>query len=83
MLLAFRQFEMSPGSAGLGTKILRIIWDNDDKSREERKFVHKLDSVLLTTVSIIPVIPADEPGNARILCKVSASASIILILVGI
>jgi hypothetical protein len=38
-------------STGIGTKILRVIWDNDDKTVEERKFVHKLDSVLMTIVS--------------------------------
>lgn len=35
---------------GIGSRILRIIWDNDDKSVEERKFVSKLDSMLLTIV---------------------------------
>lgn len=38
-------------SNSIGTKILRVIWDNDDKTVEERKFVHKLDSVMMTIVS--------------------------------
>lgn len=35
-------------SNGFGTKIARLVWDNDDKTVEERKFVHKLDCVMMT-----------------------------------
>jgi hypothetical protein len=44
--------EQGHKSRGIGNKILRIIWDNDDKTDEERRFVHKLDSVLMTIVSL-------------------------------
>jgi hypothetical protein len=43
--------EQGRKSNGIGSKILRVIWDNDDKTVEERKFVHKLDCVLMTIVS--------------------------------
>jgi hypothetical protein len=39
--------EQGRKSNGIGSKIL----DNDDKTVEERKFVHKLDCVLMTIVS--------------------------------
>lgn len=38
-------------ATGIRSKIVRIIWDNDDKTVEERRFVRKLDSILLTIVS--------------------------------
>jgi hypothetical protein len=43
--------EQGRKSNGIGSKTLRVIWDNDDKTVEERKFVHKLDCVLMTIVS--------------------------------
>jgi hypothetical protein len=34
-----------------GRGIGKVVWDNDDKSDEERRFVRKLDCLLMTIVS--------------------------------
>lgn len=34
-----------------GRGVSRVVWDNDDKSDEERRFVRKLDCLLMTIVS--------------------------------
>lgn len=41
----------APRSNSIGSKIRRIVWDSDNKSEVERKFVRKLDCALLTIVS--------------------------------
>ncbi|KAI9631777.1 MFS general substrate transporter [Dioszegia hungarica] len=38
----------APRSNSIGSKIRRIVWDSDNKSEVERKFVRKLDCALLT-----------------------------------
>lgn len=39
-------------SATLAGRISRIVWDRDEKSEEERKFVQRLDIGLMTTIML-------------------------------
>ncbi|KAL0579293.1 hypothetical protein V5O48_002691 [Marasmius crinis-equi] len=40
--------ETTPRKRSIGSRISRIVWDRDDKSEEERKFVRRLDLGLMT-----------------------------------
>ncbi len=41
-----------PAKPSLAGRISKIVWDRDDKSEEERKFVQRLDLGLLTAICV-------------------------------
>lgn len=63
--------ESSQSKESLKKRILGIVWDSLDKSPEERKFIAKVDTWILTCVCIAYFVKYLDQTNVRMISSIS------------